>query len=68
MQVRNVVNMLAAVGTGVMVMAGSAMAALPASVSTDIAAGKADGTDLAYELLAFAVAIGIILFLKRKSA
>lgn len=47
--------------------AGNAMAAVPVDVTTAISDGLADGKTIAYSLLAFAVAIGVIMFIKRKA-
>lgn len=46
---------------------GTAYAALPADVATAISAAKADGIELAGLLLSLAVAVGVILWLKRKA-
>lgn len=46
----------------------SAMAALDPAVQAAIDVGTADGKTLAYSLLAFAVAIGVIVYIKRKAA
>lgn len=45
----------------------SAMAALPAGVTTAITDATADGTDLGYALLGMAVVVGVIFWLKRKA-
>lgn len=55
---------LAALGS---VWAGNAMAAVPADVTTAITDGTADGKTIAYALLGFAVAVGVIMFIKRKA-
>jgi hypothetical protein len=58
---------VAQVATGLAVTTGTAMAALPAGVGTAITEGTTDGKDLAYQLLGLAVAVGVILWLKRKA-
>jgi hypothetical protein len=45
----------------------SAMAALPAGVTSAIDGAKADGTELGYALLGMAVVVGVIFWLKRKA-
>lgn len=56
-------GLAASIGFGIT----QAFAALPASVATDVTAAKADGSELGYLLLGMAVAVGIILWLKRKA-
>lgn len=50
----------AAVGTALMVGAGSVLAAVPESVSTELTAASADTKTIAG--MAFAIAVGIIVF------
>jgi hypothetical protein len=45
----------------------NAMAAVPEAVTAAITDGTADGKTLAFALLAFAVAIGVIMYIKRKA-
>lgn len=56
-----------ALGTSLTVAAGQAFAAIPAEVTAAITEGTADGKTLAYALLAFAVVIGVVLYIKRKA-
>lgn len=44
-----------------------AQAAVPVDVTTAISDGLADGKTIAYGLLGFAVAVGVIMFIKRKA-
>ena len=55
-----------ALATGMSLVAAQAYAALPAAVGTAITAAQADGTDLGYQLLGLAVAVGVLFWLKRK--
>lgn len=54
------------VGAGLMTLAGSAMAALPDGVSTAVSTAQADGVELGGMLLALAVAVGVLFWLKRR--
>lgn len=56
-----------AFATSATVFAGQAFAAIPAEVTDAITAGTAEGKTLAYSLLAFAVIIGVVLYIKRKA-
>lgn len=58
---------LAAVGTALTVWGSNALAAVPADVTTAITEGVADGKTIGYLLLGFAVAIGVIMYLKRRA-
>lgn len=48
--------------------AAPAFAAVPAEVTTAISDGLSDGKTIAYALLGFAIAIGVVMFIKRKAA
>lgn len=52
-------------GTTLMVMAGSAMAALPASVTTDLATAKSDIVDVGAIVIGLAVAVAAIFWVKK---
>lgn len=45
----------------------SAFAAVPVAVTTAITDATADGSTIAFALLTFAIAVGVILYLKRKA-
>lgn len=45
----------------------SAFAALPIEVTTAISGAQADGTTLAWSLVALAVVVGVVMYLKRKA-
>ncbi|OIQ91151.1 hypothetical protein GALL_269480 [mine drainage metagenome] len=53
--------------TALLVMVGSAQAALPAGVTTAIDTATTDGTTLGYAFLAMAVVVGVIFWLKGKA-
>lgn len=59
-------NQLRAAALASFVLAGNAMAAVPAEVTTAITDGMADGKTIAYALLGLAITIGVIMFIKRK--
>ncbi|WP_018076749.1 major capsid protein [Thiobacillus denitrificans] len=63
----SVTGKVVAVGTGLSVMAGNAMAAVDPLITTAITDGTADGKEIAGGLLVFAVAVGIVLYIKRKA-
>lgn len=65
MNVRSKLQYVLAVAS---VYAGSALAEVPAAVTTAIDGGLADGKTIAYALLAFAISIGVIMYIKRKAA
>lgn len=46
------------------IAAGNVMAAVPAEVTTAIEDGVADGKSIAYALLTFAIAVGVIMYIK----
>lgn len=46
----------------------NAWAVVPAEVQTEIDTGTADGKTIAYSLLVFAIAVGVIMFIKRKAS
>jgi len=55
---------LAALGT---LLAGNAMAAVDPAITTAISDGTADGKTIAGALLGFAIAVGVIMYIKRKA-
>lgn len=55
------------VGTAITTFSVSAFAAVPAAVTTAIDEGAADGKTIAYALLTMAVAVGVVMWIKRKS-
>lgn len=57
----------AAIGTGLAVMANNALAAVPVEVTTAITDATTDGKTIGYALLGFAVAVGVIFYLKRRA-
>ncbi len=58
---------LLAIGTAASVLSMNAMAAVDAAVTTAISDGLADGKEIAAGLLGLAVAVGIVLYIKRKA-
>lgn len=52
---------------GVMFVSSAAHAAIDPAVTTAISDGTADGKTVAYALLAFAVAVGVVMYIKRKA-
>lgn len=66
MNIRKIVR-TSGVGSALFLLANQASAALPADVTAAIGAAKADGIELAGLLLSLAVAVGVILWLKRKA-
>lgn len=56
---------IVSVGTAFMVAAGSAMAALPASVTTDLATAKSDIIDVGAIVIGLAVAVAAIFWVKK---
>jgi len=58
---------LSLVLSGLLATTGSALAAVPADVTSAITDGVADGKTIAYALLAFAVAVGVVMYLKRRA-
>jgi len=57
---------VAAVGTALTLLAGNAMAAVPAEVTTGLTDGMADGKTIAYGILGLSIVIGIIVMIRRK--
>lgn len=56
---------IVSVGTTLMVTAGSVMAALPASVTTDLAGAKADIIEAGAIVIGLAVAVAAIFWVKK---
>ena len=56
---------IAAAGTSLFLFAGSVMAALPASVTTDLATAKSDIVDVGAIVIGLAVAVAAIFWVKK---
>lgn len=59
---------LAALATSATVFTGEVMAAVDPAITTAITDGTADGKAIAGALLVFAIAVGVVLYIKRKAA
>lgn len=58
---------IVAVFSGVLATTGAAFAAVDPAITAAIDGGTADGTAIASALLVFAVAVGVVLYIKRKA-
>lgn len=55
-------------GAALTVATGNVMAAVDPAITTAITDGTADGKAIAGALLVFAIAVGVVLYIKRKAA
>lgn len=60
-------KILALVSSALLFVSVEASAAIDPAVTTAITDGTADGKTVAYALLAFAVAVGVVMYIKRKA-
>jgi hypothetical protein len=60
-------KLVAVLSTAALVLSSNAMAAVDPAVTAAIDSGTADGTSIASALLVFAVAVGVVLYIKRKA-
>lgn len=60
-------KLVAALSTAALVLSTNAMAVVDPAITAAIDGGTADGTAIASALLVFAVAVGVVLYIKRKA-
>lgn len=60
-------KLVAALSTAALVMSTNAMAVVDPAITAAITDGTADGKVIAGALLVFAIAVGVVLYIKRKA-